>query len=359
MVLQGKLRKRMRFLYLTGETKSGKTTTAMLLSKIWGTENKISYASFCTEARAAKHLSSSTHILIIDEVSKDLETNTVKELLKYAQEDITARIILTKTQKQIHYHSLAAVIMTSNSHFPQDVALLERFHVFQFRKKDKISAIARAKYEKEDFKKLEALGQFIWRYVKNYGLKDDYIEYATQILKAFYQEAGVSGEWLDWEFKDDTAATEEEREYDKEIEFFIAVQKFFNQHIKPRENTEYGRLVFEALKLKTFGRWIWIDDNFFLFISKDFLVELKRSYRCEVRDLEELAELTGWEKIHKKFQGSKFYVVRTTAMEFFYRMRYLPRLLDAWEFEKWLTGKLEIKPDEETFEEEPLNNLPF
>ena len=365
MVLFGKLRKRMRYLYLCGQTKSGKTTTAMLLSRIWSSDdkisNKISYASFCTEARAAKHLSSSTHILIVDEVNKDLETSTVKELLKYAQEDLIARIILSKAQKPIHHPALAGIIMTSNSHFPEDPALLERFHVFQFRKKDKISAIARAKYEKEDFKKLEPLGQFVWKYVKKHGLKDDYIEYATEILKAFYTEAKIKAEWLDCEFKDDTAATEEEREYNKEIEFFIAVQKFFNQHVKPRENTKYGRLVWEALKQGNFGRWIWVDDNFFLYISKDFLIELKRSYHCEIKDLEELAELTGWEKKRRHYQGSKYHVVCTTVMDFFYRMRYLPRLITAWEFEEWLTGKLQIK--EEIFDEEtqtiPLNDLPF
>jgi len=365
MVLFGKLRKRMRYLYLCGQTKSGKTTTAMLLSRIWTSDdkisNKISYASFCTEARAAKHLSSSTHILIVDEVNKDLETSTVKELLKYAQEDLIARIILSKAQKPIHHPALAGIIMTSNSHFPEDPALLERFHVFQFRKKDKISAIARAKYEKEDFKKLEPLGQFVWKYVKKHGLKDDYIEYATEILKAFYTEAKIKAEWLDCEFKDDTAATEEEREYNKEIEFFIAVQKFFNQHVKPRENTKYGRLVWEALKQGNFGRWIWVDDNFFLYISKDFLIELKRSYHCEIKDLEELAELTGWEKKRRHYQGSKYHVVCTTVMDFFYRMRYLPRLITAWEFEEWLTGKLQIK--EEIFDEEtqtiPLNDLPF
>jgi hypothetical protein len=29
---------------------------------------------------------------------------------------------------------------------------------------------------------------------------------------------------------------------------------------------------------------------------KDFLWELKKSYRCNIRDLEELSELTGWIK---------------------------------------------------------------
>ena len=364
MVLAGKLRKRMKYLYLSGQTKSGKTTTAMLLSRIWETDNKISYASFCTEARAAKHLSSSTHIIIVDEVNKDLETSTVKELLKYAQEDIMARIILSKAQKQIHYPALSAIIMTSNSHFPEDPALLERFIVFRFRKLDKISATDRTKYEKEDFRKLEPLGQFVWNYVKRHGLKDDYIEYVTEILKAAYQEAEVHGEWLDWAFIDDTAETEEEQEYQREAEFFTAVQRFFNYHVKPREGMSYARVVWEAIKSGQFGRLIWVDDFYRVYITKEFLLELKKVYRCEIRDLEELAGLTGWEKKQKRYTSDKnirVWAIETSAMDFFFRMRYAPKLfMSSHEFEEWLAGRLKVKYEVvEEDVEEPLNDIPF
>ena len=351
LVMAGKLRKRMKYLFLCGETKSGKTTTAMLLSRIWDINdqntNKISYASFCTEARAAKHLSNSTHILIVDEVNKDLETSTVKELLKFTQEDIIARIILNKAQKTIHYPALAAIIMTSNSHFPADPALLERFLVFRFRKLDKISAVDRAKYEREDFNKLWPLAQFIWRYIKVHGLRDDYIDYATEILKAAYQEAEVNAEWLGWTFTHDTAETEEEQEYKREAEFFNAVQRFFLQFIKPQEEIDHKRSVYHALKNKIFGRWIWVDDNNFLYISKDFLLELKKYYRCDIRDLEELSELTGWIKKIKRYKNTTLWVVETSIMEFFYRLNYLPRLVNSYEFEEWIANRLKIEPEPE------------
>jgi hypothetical protein len=341
----------MRYLYLYGESRSGKTTTALLLSKIWGTENKINYASFCTEARASKHLSNSTHILIVDEVNKDLESNPIKELLKFSYEDLTARTIQSKTLKTIHFPALAAIVMTSNSHFPEDQALLQRFHIFRFKKSDKISLSARNKYEKEDFKILEPLGQFVWRYVKSHGLKDDYINYATEILKAFYKTAEIQADWLDWEFKDDTSQTEEEQLYNKEAEFFTAVQKFFNHHIKPRENTQYAKLIYEALKLGQFGRWIWVDEKKFVYISKDFLLELKKSYKCNIRDLEELSELTTWEKKQKRYKDTKIYVVSTTIMEFLHKLNYIPTLLDSYEFDLWLENKL-IPTKEE--QDEPL-----
>jgi hypothetical protein len=365
MVLAGKLRKRMKYLYLSGQTKSGKTTTAMLLSRIWGTDNKISYASFNTEARAGKHLSSSTHILIVDEVSKDLETNTVKELLKYAQEDLVARTIQSKSLKQIHYPALVAIIMTSNSHFPEDPALLERFIVFRFRKLDKISAFDRAKYEKEDFAKLWPLAQFTWQYVKEHGLKDDYIDYATEILKAFYKEAEIKGDWLDWTFFHDTAETEEEQEYKKEMDFFSSVHKFFLQHAKQEDKGALPQAIYTALISRKFGRWIWADDNLFVYISRDFLLELKRSYRCEIKDLEELREITGWKKMSKRGFSTRIWVLQTTLMELFYRLNLTPKLLTSYEFQEWINNRLTFKFEEEMIIDDTIDDtineqeLPF
>jgi hypothetical protein len=372
MVMAGKLRKRMKYLYLMGQTKSGKTTTASLLARIWSTDNKISYASFCTEPRAATQMSQNTFILIVDEVNKELETSSVKELLKYTQEELFARTILSKTQKQINYLALAPVIMTSNSHFPRDPALLERFHIFQFRKKDKISAMARAKYEKEDFNKLWPIAQFTWAYVKKHGLRDHYVEYATEILKSLYEEASVHAEWLDWAFKDDTAETEEEQEYNKEIEFFNAILRFFQHFVKPKEGTPYPKVVWEALNSGQFGRWLWVDDKFFLYVSKDFLTELKK-FGCEIRDLEDLTELMGWEKKQKRYKNNiRVWIVETTVMDFFFRLGYVKKLLTTWEFEEWLAGRLKVKEEDEIIEEtkeveedkkiediDPFNDLPF
>jgi len=346
MVHQGKLRQRMKYLFLYGETKSGKTTTATLLASIWGQVNKISYASFNTEARAGKHLSSSTHILIVDEVSKDLETSTVKEILKYAQEDLIARSIQSKSLKQIHYPALAGIIMTSNTHFPSDPALLERFLVFHFRKSDKISLDKRQRYEREDFRVLEPLGQFAWNYIKEHGLHDDYINYTIEILKAFYKTAEVEVEWLDWEFTHDTAETEEEQEYKKEAEFFNAVLKFFLQYIRPKEKEEtLAKSIYTALMSRQFGRWIWADDDLFVYISKDFLLELKRSYRCEIKDLEDLKELTGWKKMYKRDPEGRVWVLQTTIMELFYKLNLTPQLLTTYEFLDWINNRLTIKEE--------------
>ena len=362
MVIAGKLRKRMKYLFLTGETKTGKTTTALLLACMWNqnnhSTNKISYASFNTEARAGKHLSNSTHILIVDEVSKDLETSSVKELLKYAQEDIIARTTQSKTLKQIYYPALSAIIMTSNSHFPEDPALLERFLVFRFRKLDKISATDRAKYEREDFNKLWPIAQFVWNHIKKNGLRDDYINYATEILKALYQEAEVEGYWLDWAFFHDTAETEEEQEYKKEMDFFSTVHKFFLQHTKQENKESLAQAIYNALLSRRFGRWIWADDKLFVYISRDFLLELKRSYRCEIKDLEELREITDWKKMSKRWGSkeqdgaSRVWVLQTTIMELFYRLNLTPRLLTAYEFQEWINNRLPLEFKEEITSED-------
>jgi hypothetical protein len=341
-VTAGELRQRMRYLYLTGETKSGKTTTAMLLSKIWGTENKISYSSFNTEPRAATQLSQSTFILLVDEVSKDLESSSVKELLKFAQEDIFVRTILTKTHKQVHYLALSGLIMTSNSHFPEDIALLQRFYVFRFRKSDKISAKDRAKYEKEDFNCLWPLGQFVYQYVKAHGLRDNYIIYTWEILKAFYEEAQVEAEWINWPFQDDTSETEEEEEYRKEMDFFTALQKFLTQNVKTEKGQNPAQAIYTALKERHFSRWIWCDENYIVYITNDFLLELQKFYRSSIRCLEELKEITGWTKMFKRCYNTRIRVLQTTVMDLFYRLNLIPELLSTTEFHEWINNRLQI-----------------
>jgi hypothetical protein len=347
LVYAGKLRQRMKYLYLYGETKSGKTTTALLLQRIWEWDCRTSYAGFNTESRAGKYLSSSTFPVLVDEVAKGFEQNAVKELLKHSQEDILARSIQSRTLKTIQYLALAPIVMTSNVHFPEDAALLERFLVFRFKKTDKISSDKRARFEREDFRVLTPLGQFVWKYVRENGLRDDYIEYATEILKAFYKEAGIEAEWLNKEFKHNTGETEEEQRYNRESEFYNAVIKFFGRNVKQKENHDFIRSIYYTLKNVEFGRWIWIDSKDYVNISRDFLHELKRSNQCEIRDLEELSELTGWEKTLKGYDYTKVWVVRTTVMDFFYRLNYIPQLLSTVEFKEWLAGKLVVEPPAE------------
>jgi hypothetical protein len=248
--------------------------------------------------------------------------------------------------------------MTSNSHFPEDPALLERFIVFRFRKSDKISTAERAKYEKEDFNKLWPIAQFVWNYIKKNGLRDDYINYATEILKTLYQEAEVEAYWLDWAFFHDTAETEEEQEYKKEMDFFSTVHKFFLQHTKQENKESLAQAIYTALLSRRFGRWIWADDKLFVYISRDFLLELKRSYRCEIRDLEELREITDWKKMSKRWSSktqdgaSRVWVLQTTIMELFYRLNLTPRLLTAYEFQEWINNRMSLEFKEEITSED-------
>jgi hypothetical protein len=242
---------------------------------------------------------------------------------------------------------------------------LERFLIFRFGKLDKISTADRAKYEKEDFNCLQPLGMFTYQYVKQHGLRDNYIIYATEILKAFYEEAGVEAEWLKWAFIHNTEETEEEQEYKREAEFFNAIIKFFTQNVKPKEKLDFARSLYYVLKEPQWGRWIWIDDKDYIYISKDFLLELKKNYRCEIRDLEELSERTGWIRKKKRCENSIIYVVSTTVQDFFYRLGYIPRELNSLEFHKWLKNELEIKNTDNEIEPldieilEPEQKLPF
>jgi hypothetical protein len=237
--------------------------------------------------------------------------------------------------------------MTSNSHFPEDPALLERFYVFRFRKIDKISAADRAKYEKEDFNCLTPLGQFVFQYVKQHGLRDNYIMYATEILKTFYEEAQIHAEWLDWAFIHDTEETAEEQEYKKEMDFFTALLKFFLQNIKTEKGQNLAQGIYTALKERQFPRWIWCDENYIVYITNDFLLELQKFYRSTIRNLEELKEITGWIKMFKRCYNTRIRVLQTTVMDIFYRLNLTPDLLSTTEFHEWINNRSQINFSEE------------
>jgi hypothetical protein len=237
--------------------------------------------------------------------------------------------------------------MTSNSHFPEDPALLERFFVFRFRKIDKISAANRAKYEKEDFNYLWPLSQFIYQYIKKHGLRDNYIVYATEILKAFYEEAEVEAEWLNWAFIHDTEETEEEQEYRKEMDFFTALMKFFLQNVKVEKGQNLAQGIYTALMSRQFSRWIWADENYYIYVTNDFLLELQKSYRSAIRNLEELREITSWIKMYKRCYEKRIWVLQTTMMDLFYRLNLTPEYLTTAEFHDWINKRLQIRFSEE------------
>jgi uncharacterized protein YecA (UPF0149 family) len=115
---------------------------------------------------------------------------------------------------------------------------------------------------------------------------------------------------------------------------------------------------------RQFARWIWADDNYFVYILKDFLLELKRSYRCEIRDLEELKEVTDWKKMYKRCFSTRIWVLQTTVMELFYRLNFTPTLLTTSEFKDWINNRLPLKSGEEMTLDDTLDDtlnkdLPF
>jgi hypothetical protein len=122
-------------------------------------------------------------------------------------------------------------------------------------------------------------------------------------------------------------------------------------HIFVRVRHNFNLTPYDALKLGQFGRWIWVDDAGFVYISKDFLIELKKSYKCNVRDLEELSDLTGWEKKQKRCEKNDkkttIWVVSTSVTEFFHRLNYIPRPMNSLEFEEYLANRL------------PKDSIPF
>jgi hypothetical protein len=332
-----------RGLYLHGTTRTGKTQTAKVLQAIWGHEYITNWASFCTEARAAKHLSNSTFPVVVDEVGESLEN--ISLMLKMVFEETIARQILTKGHRTLTFPALANVIMTSNTYFPSDPALLNRFFVFHFPKEAQIPPKDRAKYPKKElFDTLPSIGKFIWNYIRQHGWKDNYIEYATEILKTLFLETlNIVPDWIELPFQAHNEETEEEQEIEREAIFFSALLSFLHSRIKPEPGKyQFARQIYKAIINMELG-CIYSTDGWNVYITRELLEACKKfSRNFYFKTLSEIAELTGWQRDIKKIKGKTYRVLSTTIVDFLYKLNIIPKPIERWEFEQFIHSKTDI-----------------
>ena len=344
-----------RWLYLYGATRTGKTTTAKVLQAIWNYEYITNWASFCTEARLAKHLSNSTFPILVDEVGETIENHSITLMLKMAFEEQNARQIQTKTNRTITFSALASIIMTSNTYFPHDPALLNRFFVFHFHKNAQIRPEDRKKYSRHDlFKTLPPIGKFVWDYIIQHGWKDNYIEYATEILKALFLETlNKIPDWVEMQFITSNEETEEEQETEREAILYSAILNFLHSKVRPEDKKgkyQFARSVFLDLVDRKFG-FIY-SDGWDVYITKELLFTCKKySPSFNFKTLADVAEVTNWEKVRKKVRGKVTWVLKTDIIDFLYKLGLIPKRLSKSEFEQFVSGI-----DVDTINEE---GLPF
>jgi len=331
-----------RWLYLYGTTRTGKTTTAKVIQAIWNHEYITNWASFCTEARASKHLSNSTFPILVDEVGETMENQNISLMLKMVFEEQIARQIQTKTHKTMTFPALASIIMTSNTYFPNDPAYLNRFFVFHFPKSTQIPPHQRQKFSKRElFETLPPIGRFVWDYVLQHGLRDHYIEYAREILQTLFLETlGTIPEWVKMPFIAHNAETEEEQEAEREAIFYSALLSFLHSRVKSdtqQGKYQFARDVYNDLVNMRLG--CIYSDGWYVYITKELLETCRKySYSFTFKTLADIAEITGWEQSIKKIKSKTMRVLKTTIVDFLYQLNLIPKRLTSIEFEQFLKG---------------------
>jgi hypothetical protein len=333
----------MKWLYLHGATRTGKTTTAKVIQAIWNHEYITNWASFCTEARAARHLASSTFPIIIDEVGETMENQNISLMLKMVFEEQIARQIQTKTHKTMTFPALAPLIMTSNTYFPNDPAYLNRFHIFHFPKNTQIPPAQRQKFSKRElFETLPPIGGFVWDYIIQHRWHDNYIEYATEILRALFLETlHEIPDWVEMPFITSNAETEEEQEAEREAIFYSALLAFLHAKVRKTElkggKYQFAKEVYADLVDMRFG--FLYSDGWNMYITKE-LIETCRKYSnsFNFKTLADIAEITGWQKEVKKIKGKATWVLKTDIVNFLYQLNLIPKRLTRIEFEQFLKG---------------------
>jgi hypothetical protein len=313
-----------KWLYLYGSTKTGKTTLAEIATiYLWGLDpgkHHKTGASIDNAARLGHVLSQSTFPVVVREPGGALSKEEVVEMIKAAVEGLTARGKFYRGS-YIDIPALASLVFTSNKYLPRDDALLRRLKVLYFTYGERVPEDRAREFEREvkpKLKKLKAIGDYIASYMLRNGLGEDLEKQGVEALESAYKSVGLEPPtWLKLE-----AGASSETEIYEDLREHVRV--FLVKRINEEYNKFVGRIVIEKpegypdvvsrqeadLKLrvevvldKQLIPWM-IRRGDEVYITTGIFDELK-DIPESVRSLRSLAELLGWKyEREKKLGGS-------------------------------------------------------
>ncbi|MEM2390268.1 MAG: DNA-primase RepB domain-containing protein, partial [Ignisphaera sp.] len=230
------------WLYLYGDSATGKTTLGRIVLKMWGLDSKHEKtgASIDTVARLGYVLSMSTFPVLVNEPGNALTKEEIVEMIKNAVENTIARGKYIRGS-YTEIPALSCLIFTSNKFLPYDDALLRRFKVITFSYGEKI-AIERQKEFKEKMELrlaiLSEVGKCVAKFViENLNILDKLD--GRILLEKCYKIAGLEKpNWLDLEY------TESPDPQETIIEEFI-------ERFKKYINDLYARYVSRIIQTDT------------------------------------------------------------------------------------------------------------
>ena len=330
----------LRWLYLYGDSATGKTTLARIVLRVWGLDSRHEKtgASIDTPARFGYVVSSSSFPIVVNEPAGALAKEEIVEMLKNA---IDGTIVRGKYVRgtYVEYPALAPLIFTSNKNIPRDDALLRRFIVVSFSYGEKIPVERQLEFKEKIEPRLQLLsevGKCIASQVQaNLELLDrDPLDAGAALLAKCYELAGLQPpEWLNLKYEDDSTDVSS----DILVDFKERLKKYINDSfaryvsrvVEVREEGEDARVSFitpDTLDLERKAR-ILLEKNALVGVKlKDDKVIINKSLLEELglaskTNLKSLAEMLGWEydgkfteRIGGKIQG--FAAIVTSVEDF-------------------------------------------
>lgn len=301
----------LKWLYLYGDSATGKTTLARIVLRIWGLDSKYEKtgASIDTPARFGYVVSSSSFPIVVNEPGNALAKEDIVEMLKNSVDGTIVRGKYVRGT-YVEYPALAPIIFTSNKHIPQDDALARRLYIITFSYGEKIPLEKQAEFKEkiEPRLQLSEIGKCIASQVQaNMDLLDkDPIEAGAILLAKCYELAGLQPpQWLSLKYDDDSADTSSDLivEFRERLKKYIndTFAKYISRIVEINDAEERASLInpdsldFERkiriLLEKNALVGIRVKDNNIL-INRTLIEELGLSNKI---NLKSLAEILGWE----------------------------------------------------------------
>ncbi|MEM4592425.1 MAG: hypothetical protein QW196_03400, partial [Sulfolobales archaeon] len=230
------------WLYLYGDSATGKTTLGKLILRIWGLDAKHEKtgSNIDTVPRLGYVLSMSTFPVLVNEPGGALSKEDVVEAIKNSVENTTCRgkyVRGTYTE----YPALSCLVFTSNKFLPRDDALLRRFKVITFSYGEKIPVEKQREFKERVEPRLSILSE-IGKCISLQVMENpDLLEKLDGriLLEKCYETAGLEKPaWLNLE-------------YNEAPDLHETVLEEFIERLKKYINDLYARYVSRIIQTDT------------------------------------------------------------------------------------------------------------
>ena len=188
----------LKYLYLYGPSRSGKSTLIRLAQMFWPFIVKKSGAQISSPYTFSKAIDEGYFCVVADEPKSLFEDNEIVEMIKIAQQEFEIRS--RKYENQIKtYMARSGIVLISNFGLPKDSALKNRFIEIRTDVADK-EEIAKKERDFELFyrsleSKKEDIGAFFKRILEKtleLGIDEyNYLEVINKAISEIYKEAGL------------------------------------------------------------------------------------------------------------------------------------------------------------------------